>query len=392
VKRILGLVLATVLAFSIAPISSGAAPKPAPAPKTGAVCKPVGKIQVVGTRKYTCVKTGKKSLWNKPVTIQKPTPSPTPTPTPVAKPTLDSLDAKAVYDFSRAAVAESLVKNGTSALSMKYLVGANVSEGAVDSVKLDLQKAIDLWGPAFSPTDRVTIIWYVQPDLEWAATTYRSESGNPVEWSSINASCTLNFCGNATATTGRNGAYIFEQGMMLDRNGWNKATAGHEFTHLAQINLSGLNIYSMPLWLLEGSAQFYGEATGYFPADISKSIRKGMHRQFASDASSLVSVNFQSKNLKEVISSASASSTVQLMKLIEVGARGSSSTALAYLLGSYASEVLVSVYGHDKFSELYKSFETSSDWETNFQKTYGLSTTSFYEKLTPYFTQMKDEL
>jgi hypothetical protein len=80
------------------------------------------------------------------------------------------------------------------------------------------------------------------------------------------------------------------------------------------------------------------------------------------------------------------------MKLIEVGARGSSSTALAYLLGSYASEVLVSVYGHDKFAELYKSFETSSDWDANFQKTYGLSTTSFYEKLTPYFTQMKDEL
>ncbi len=179
-KRFLALALATSMALTMAPIGSGAAPKSI-SPKTGATCAPLGKVQVVGTKKYTCVKSGKKSVWNNPVTIKKPTPSPTPTPTPAAKPTLDSLDAIAVYDFSRASVAESLRKNGTSSLSVKYLVGANVSSGTVDSVKLDLQKAIDLWGPSFSPTDRVTIIWYVQPDLEWAAATYRSESGNPVE-------------------------------------------------------------------------------------------------------------------------------------------------------------------------------------------------------------------
>jgi hypothetical protein len=180
-RRLVGLVLATFIAVSIGSISSGAAQKPLPTPKVGAVCQPVGKTQVVGTKKFTCVKSGKKLVWNKPVTVKKPTPSPTPTSTPVAKPSLESLDAKAVYDFSRASVTESLVKNGTSALSVKYLVGANVSSDTVDSVKLDLQKAIDLWGLAFASTDRVTIIWYVQPDLDWAAATYRSESGNPVE-------------------------------------------------------------------------------------------------------------------------------------------------------------------------------------------------------------------
>ncbi len=390
-KRFLALALAASMALTIAPIGSGAAPRTV-VPKTGATCAPLGKTQVVGTKKFTCVKSGKKLVWNRPVVVSKPTPSPSSTPTPVAKPTLDTLDAKAVYDFSRALVTEALVKNGTSALGVKYLVGANVSTDTVDAVKLDLQRAMDLWGPAFSPADRFTIIWYVQPDLEWAASTYQAESGNPVEWTNINASCTLNFCGNATASKGRNGTFVFEQGMMLDRNGWNKATAGHEFTHLAQNKIAGPNMYKMPLWLLEGSAQFYGEATGYFPADTSKSMRKGMHRQFASDARSLVSVNFQSKTLKDVIGAANASNTVQLMKLIDVGAKGSSTTALAYLLGSYASEVLVSVYGHDKFVELYKSFETSADWEANFQKVYGLSTTSFYEKLTPYFAQMKDEL
>jgi hypothetical protein len=389
-KRLLGLVLATLIAFSIGPISSGAAPKPAPAPKVGAVCKPLGKVQVVGTKKYTCVKSGKKLVWGKPATVS--SPKPTPTETPLARPTLDNLNAKAVYDFSRAAVTEAMVKNGTSSLVVKYLVGANVASETVDQVKPDLQKAINLWGSTFAASDQFTVIWYVQQDLEWAATTYKAESGNPVEWSNINASCTLVFCGNATATKARNGAFVFEQGMTLDRSGWNRATAGHEFTHLAQNKLAGPNINEMPLWVVEGGAQFYGEATGYYPFDTAKSIRRGMHGQFARDGGSAVSVNFPFKSLKGIMTAGNAADTIRLMKVVEYGVRDSSRTGLAYLLGSYASEVLVSVYGHDKFVELYKSFESSTDWEANFQKVYGIPTTTFYEKLTPYFQKMVDEL
>jgi len=389
-KRLLGLVLATLVAFSIGPISSGAAPKPAPAPVVGAVCAPAGKTQVVGTKKYTCVKSGKKLVWGKPVTVS--SPKPTPTETPLARPTLDNLNAKAVYDFSRTAVTEAMVKNGTSSLVVKYLVGANVASETVDQVKPDLQKAINLWGSTFAASDQFTVIWYVQQDLEWAATTYKAESGNPVEWSNINASCTLMFCGNATATKARNGTFVFEQGMTLDRSGWNRATAGHEFTHLAQNKLAGQNLYKMPLWVIEGGAQFYGEATAYYPFDSAKSLRRGMHGQFARDGGSAVSLNFPFKSLKGIMAAGNASETIRLMKVVEFGTWDSSKTGLAYLLGSYASEVLVSVYGHDKFVELYKSFESSTDWEANFQKVYGIPTSTFYEKLTPYFQKMVDEL
>lgn len=387
-KRFVGLVLATAIAFSLGPISSGAAPKPAPTPKTGAVCKPLGKTQVVGTKKFTCVKSGNKLVWNKPTSIA----APKPTPTPVAKPTLDDLNAKAVYDFSRASVTEALAKNGTSSLVVKYLVGANVANDTVDSVKPDLQKAINLWGDAFSSADQFTVIWYVQQDLEWAASTYKSETGNPVEWSNINAGCTISFCGSATATVSRNGMFVFEQGMTLDRNGWNRSTAAHEFTHLAQNKLAGQNMYQMPLWLLEGGAQFYGEAIGYYPFDSSKSIRTGMHKQFVRDGVSAVSVNFPFKSLKGIMSEGQTGNTARLMKIVEFGTWDSSKTGLAYLLGSYATEVLVAVYGHEKIVELFKEFKTSSNWEANFQKVYGISTSTFYEKLTPYLQKMAEEL
>lgn len=385
-KKLLGAVLATLLTLTLAPVSVAATV----APKPGSVCKPLGKTVVINAKKYTCVKSGKKLLWSKPVRVAKPTPSPTAA--PVEKPTMDNLGAQAVYEFSRASVNEAIAKNGTSSLAVSYFVGPNVSSSTVDSVKPNLLKTMNLWGPAFGATDRISIIWYVQADLAWAASKYVEESGNPVEWSNINGSCTPNFCGNATATNGRTGKFVFEQGMTLDRSGWNGATAGHEFTHLAQGKLAGSNQMKMPLWLLEGGAQFYGEATGYYAVDPNKTIRSGMHKQFAADSKDFVASNFSSLSLKQVLAQGNPSNTAKLMKLIEFEGMNGGRTSLSYLLGSYASEVLVATYGHEKMQQLIKSFATSTDWESNFQAVYGISTATFYEKLTPYLQKMAAEL
>ena len=59
--------------------------------KAGVACKKVGSTAIVGTNKYTCVKSGKKLIWNKgvkiPATKATPTPTPTSTPTPTQTPT-----------------------------------------------------------------------------------------------------------------------------------------------------------------------------------------------------------------------------------------------------------------------------------------------------------------
>jgi M6 family metalloprotease-like protein len=56
------------------------------APKAGAACPKVGKIENLGDRRFTCVKSGKKLVWNKGVSLSKPivapsSPKPTSTPT-----------------------------------------------------------------------------------------------------------------------------------------------------------------------------------------------------------------------------------------------------------------------------------------------------------------------
>jgi hypothetical protein len=67
-------------------------------------------------------------------------------------------------------------------------------------------------------------------------------------------------------------------------------------------------------------------------------------------------------------------------------------TAAAYLLGSYASEVLVAVYGHSSVEQFIKSFATSTDWKSIFNKSFGISSDDFYGKLTPYLFEMSKEL
>jgi hypothetical protein len=58
----------------------------APQAKSGAKCTKAGLTQIVGSKKFTCVKSGSKMVWNKGVEIKSaPTPKPTASdaPTPV---------------------------------------------------------------------------------------------------------------------------------------------------------------------------------------------------------------------------------------------------------------------------------------------------------------------
>jgi hypothetical protein len=61
----------------------------APAPKPGSICAKAGQSITLSGKKYTCVKSGKKLVWNKGVALPTPAPSvkPTATPSPASTPT-----------------------------------------------------------------------------------------------------------------------------------------------------------------------------------------------------------------------------------------------------------------------------------------------------------------
>ena len=74
------LFLALLLMMSLMAAPSFAAVKP------GAKCTKAGATSVSGGKKFTCIKSGTKLVWNKGVAIKQPSPVATPTPTPSPSP------------------------------------------------------------------------------------------------------------------------------------------------------------------------------------------------------------------------------------------------------------------------------------------------------------------
>ena len=72
--RVIG--LAVTLSLSLFPAYS------ATPPKAGSACSKQGVTKTYEGKKYTCIKSGKKLVWNKGIVVKKPAPTPSPTPTP----------------------------------------------------------------------------------------------------------------------------------------------------------------------------------------------------------------------------------------------------------------------------------------------------------------------
>ena len=72
-KRFLVLLTVTLTLGLLHPIATAA-------PKPGTACKKAGQTSTSAGIKYTCVKSGKKLVWNKGVAIKKAEPAPVPTP------------------------------------------------------------------------------------------------------------------------------------------------------------------------------------------------------------------------------------------------------------------------------------------------------------------------
>jgi len=114
-KRKGGLAIAIVLLLALS------TPVQAATPKAGAKCTKAGAIATASGKKFTCIKSGKKLVWNKGVAIKAapkpppnpvfkpveptptPTSTPTPTPTPSVKPVEFNATAKKAFDIIQGA-------------------------------------------------------------------------------------------------------------------------------------------------------------------------------------------------------------------------------------------------------------------------------------------------
>lgn len=235
--------------------------------KAGSTCSKSGLTKTVGELKYTCVKSGKKLLWNKGVKVVL---APTPTPTP--EKTYSSLWEK--YGLTKPTSAESVINAATDNFKSYTATVKNTQE-----VKVVAQPGVDqqliTWvqgGAAFVaqrfvyPKLSRTFVDVIAIDATWLEETYAKEGFSPDQirdrLGGFSAGAPA-FGGSYSNTW--NYSSILKNNLLIRDKAGMAQTPGHEFFHAVQEILAGRisnNTGSnVPNWFWEGPAMFIGQQT-----------------------------------------------------------------------------------------------------------------------------------
>jgi hypothetical protein len=299
---------------------------------------------------------------------------------------INNLIPDQVYGRSRQEIWDVISKSDYGLDALNFNTGPSLDAAKLEIEKNTLTNAAKLWSGIFRPSKKVEVILYEYPDVQWAQDTFKriTVTGNLFSAQF----CKPDYCAAGSGNQVGNAPFVYEQGLTGgdDRN---RSTSAHEYTHIVQTYGTTDSWRSSPLWLVEGMAQFYGEAIGYAPFDVNHETRNFMHYGNAFNTKRLYGID-----LKEEFGRNSDAITQKWMERIEfpVDRFSQESAGLAYLVGGYATEVLVAVYGQDLVAKYITTFNKQGNWEQTFKEVFGIYKTDFYKKLTPYFFEMSKEL
>ena len=356
---ILSLSLSLSLSLPLTPVNA--------AVKAGAKCTKAGIKSVVGNKTYTCFKSGKKLVWNKGVGNSSEI-------TPTIIVSFDNLDLKGVPQQANVNVLKILNSRPRAEIAPTKYIGPNVKQARVDQELNGLNKAIDLWAPYFQP-GKFQVLYVVKGDEEWiekkSIDLGLSSMVRPGEtFAEIirrSSQCGFAYAGVAQQIP------TFVQCLGAYYAGGYMQTGPHEYTHLFQRDYGGLNMHKIP-WYSEGSASFFGWTLGFHPNELD-SYRSWWLSILFSGMGSDAQADFRSKDMQRF---------KNRMKLTKPEGGGQGTANVSYWAGGLATEVLVALYGFDKFVEFTKNIQTSQDMSALLMQTYGFSEDYFYEKLAPY--------
>jgi len=363
-----------VLAIAITPVQAVAAVK------AGGACNKAGTTSTVNGIKFTCVKSGKKFVWNKgvkivaatPVATPTPTPTPvvttTPTPTPTPTKTFNSLWEK--YELTKPTSADAVVKAATDNFKSYTSIIRNTDQ----EIKVVAQTGVDptliSWvkdGATFVarrfsyPKLSRSFVDFIALDKVWLEASFISE-GYPANYAKARAD---NFCGGAPACGGSdsnlwNYTVIQKNNYIVNDKAGMSQTPGHEFFHaiqemLAAPNLAGPTGEKVPNWYWEGPAMFVGQQTagvlGF--ADYTTLGRPSMTNRYKNGNP----IN-RSSNLSEI--------------------KANNGVIDPYAIGFAATEFLVAQVGVEKMVNVYVALGQGKTFDAAFKQGTGIELVDFY--------------
>ena len=361
-----GLLVALIL--TLIPITAFSAQKITP----GSTCKVLNQKVVYQNKVYTCIKSGKKLVWNKGVIEKKPTPTPTPTPTHLPTSFEDLYEKRDGIAYAAWKSSSTAFASGTSK-KVKYiqLVGPNTILPGNATPKLALELTSRVFSKYEIP-EKIYFIQYSVNDKQWAKKQFQ-EILDSIQYKDfgdsayisllIEQNCRPTDCGGALQVGTNSGIAFVLQG--VSKTIQNNSVIGHdylishEFFHaLQRMTIIGKSMKEWPTsWIFEGSAQLAQNLA------ISGNSYEDYLAFRKSDSMNLYGKN--SKIDKSFMSSyLDLNSNQDYFRSVD--------QYYAYNLGSRIMEILVALKGPGVLLDLYR--ETAlMGFESGFESAIGVS-------------------
>jgi hypothetical protein len=351
--------LLIALAIALIPVSAISAQKIT----AGSICKVLNQKVVYQSKTYTCIKSGKKLVWNKGVVVKKATPTPTPNPQKVG-----------FIPWAE--------KFETSLMTQTALDSTSDYFGKVTPSN-DYELTID---PAITASDRA----WITSVLDYANGSFTNIQREKIKvflgtthvWSKNSLTAANLWLGDRQATypcsQGINDAYCAEKNLVLliysdlyapnSQYSWDvgrRSTPAHEVFHTVQFALAGQNAggnspLHVPRWLMEGSANYFG----YYVID-----KLGFDK-------------YQTGRNQQVNTNPAYKRVVPL-------AQYDNFTSDPYGIGQAASEYLIASVGFEKFLNIWKFTKSESSFNEGFKKATGITIDDFYSKFEAARSSMR---
>ena len=364
--------------------------------KAGDVCKKAGSTATANGKKFTCIKSGKKLVWNKGVAVAKskpvqtptptpePTPSPTPTvdvpPTPITTPTPAPIVEKAPTGFSDLVEnyrgipevvwneARKLAEIGIQKSSFTIEIGPNTKiQQGLDDPRVYLEQASRLWSK-FDQSQSTRVFIYNFQDLAWAQQKNLALGGSWFKPEDLAANCSSPSSCGAFGGSYRGVGQIFFGVPIRDyfpfNLGFVRGAYVHEFSHVVQYSQfasqPALNGYAtLPCWFSEGQPQVPGQSLGFTTLSDYKLSRDSSFSQPAG-----------------ALGDYSQDSILKFYSLAGISKDGLCAPSIRqriYDVGFMTVEALASIKGIESTMQVVAGVSQGLTFNQSFEKVYGIS-------------------
>jgi len=325
------------------------------AAKAGASCSKAGITSVVSSKTYTCIKSGKKLVWNKGETSKQAGTVQPNLPTPTSfNDLISKYEGIAFTAWSKSATG---VKASTkTAAPFKALTGPN-TKLAYKTPAYAFDLVSRLYSDYETPT-KMSVLSFNYQDRDWATEQMKVEvPTTPSTFINENACATKVTCWGGALFGGDIGnTLLVLTTEVLDTNHLSGTLEAHEFTHAVQKNTGGLGL-ATPSWYTEGQAQFAQNASIYYQSfDSYISSRRESSGELFRDP------QFTSKFIEEYFV---LTETDAWNKKYDRWRR--------YDLGAMLVEILTAISGPNSTMEIYKLTSGGAKFEDAFERVYKIT-------------------